>query len=250
VGYFWKQQDDIPEGMGYPLFGVAHLSSVAITILFVVVLIIFVSRMEEKRQRRLLKIMPGFMVVMEVFKDLFLVSVHRFGIGYLPLHICSIGIFIFLLRELLPWRQAKKALGEISFMVIMPASIVALMFADWTVYYPVLNFMNIYSYVWHGMLILYPMLLKVRGDIDPSIKNIRYVLIFLLLVVLPVYIFDKCFGCNYFFVNWPIPDSPLSWMASFLGNPGYLIGYAALTLSVILLMYLVIVLVKKSLANR
>ncbi len=129
MGYFWKQQDDIPEGMGYPLFGVAHLSSVAITILF-------------------------------------LVSVHRFGIGYLPLHICSIGIFIFLLRELLPWRQAKKALGEISFMVIMPASIVALMFADWTVYYPVLNFMNIHSYVWHGMLILYPMLLKVRGDIN------------------------------------------------------------------------------------
>jgi hypothetical protein len=31
---------------------------------------------------------------------------------------------------------------------------------------------------------------------------------------------------------------------------GYLIGYATLTLSVILLMYLVIVLVKKSLANR
>ncbi len=60
----------------------------------------------------------------------------------------------------------------------------------------------------------------------------------------------KGIGCNYFFVNWPIPDSPLSWMASFLGNPGYLIGYAALTLSVILLMYLVIVLVKKSLANR
>ncbi len=69
------------------------------------------SRTEEKRQRRFLKIMPGFMVVMEVFKDLFLVSVHRFGIGYLPLHICSIGIFIFLLRELLPWRRAKKALG-------------------------------------------------------------------------------------------------------------------------------------------
>jgi hypothetical protein len=27
MDYFWKQHDDIPEGMGYPLFGVAHLIS-------------------------------------------------------------------------------------------------------------------------------------------------------------------------------------------------------------------------------
>ena len=42
------------------------------------------------------------MVALEVFKDLFLVSVGRFGIGYLPLHVCSIGIFVFMFREYLP----------------------------------------------------------------------------------------------------------------------------------------------------
>ncbi len=236
--FFWKQQDDIPAGMGYPLFGAAHLLSVGITLLLTAFVVIIFCRLEEQKQRRFLKLLPVVMLGMEVFKDGFLVSVHRFGIGYLPLHICSIGIFVFLLREWLPWRWAKDVFGEISYVVIMPASIAALLFADWTVYYPVLNFMNIYSYIWHGMLILYPILLRVRGEISPSIKHIHFCLLFLCVVVPPIYLFDKQFGCNYFFVNWPIQNSPLSWMASFMGVPGYLFGYAGLTIVVILLMYL------------
>jgi hypothetical integral membrane protein (TIGR02206 family) len=236
--FFWKQQDDIPAGMGYPLFGAAHLLSVGITLLLTAFVVIIFCRLEEQKQRRFLKLLPVVMLGMEVFKDGFLVSVHRFGIGYLPLHICSIGIFVFLLREWLPWRWAKDVFGEISYIVIMPASIAALLFADWTVYYPVLNFMNIYSYIWHGMLILYPILLRVRGEISPSIKHIHFCLFFICVVVPPIYLFDKQFGCNYFFVNWPIQNSPLSWMASFMGVPGYLFGYAGLTIVVILLMYL------------
>ena len=236
--YFWRQQDDIPAGMGYPLFGAAHLLSVGITLLFVVLLIMVVRRLEDRQQRRVLKTLPIFMVVLEVFKDAFLISIGRFGIGYLPLHVCSIGIFVFLLRELLPWKLAKEISGEISFILIMPASVAALLFADWTVFYPVANFMNIYSYMWHGALILYPALLMARGDIKPSIRHIHYVLLFLCAVVPAVYAFDKRFGCNYFFVNWPVQNSPLSWMAQFMGNPGYLVGYGALTLVVILLIYL------------
>lgn len=236
--FFWKQQDDIPAGMGYPLFGIAHILSVGITLFLTWVISRFIIRLEDRKQRVILKIIPVLMLGMEVFKDLFLISVHRFGIGYLPLHICSIGIFVFLLREWLPWRWAKEVFGEIAFIIIMPASIAALMFADWTIYYPVLNFMNIYSYVWHGLLILYPILLIKRKEINPSIWHIHYCLLFLCVVVPPIYAFDKHFECNYFFVNWPVPNSPLSWMASFMGTPGYLLGYAGLTIAVILILYL------------
>ena len=238
--YFWRQQDDIPQGMGYPLFGAAHLLSVAITLALTIFLLVAICRCEDKRRRQIQKKIPVVMVIMEIFKDLFLVSVHRFGIGYLPLHICSIGIFVFLLREYLPWKNAKNVLGEIAFIIIMPASMAALLFADWTIYYPVWNFMNIYSYAWHGLLLLYPMLIRSCNEISPSIKHIHYNLIFLMILVPPVYIFDKKYGCNYFFLNWPVPGSPLSWLESFMGNPGYLIGYAALTVMVILLMYFLI----------
>ncbi|WP_242835899.1 YwaF family protein [Butyrivibrio sp. FCS014] len=229
--------------MGYPLFGVAHLLSVAITLFFVVILARWIMGPGAAKRARILRGIPLFMVGLEVFKDLFLVSVGRFGIGYLPLHICSIGIFVFLLREAGSrrrplWQWVRDVFGEIAFILIMPASFTALIFADWTVYYPVLNFMNIYSYIWHGLLILYPVVLWLTGEVSPSIRHVHCVLLFLCVVVPPIYAFDKHFGCNYFFVNWPVPGSPLSWLSSFMGNPGYLVGYALLTLAVILLMYL------------
>ena len=235
--YFWKQQDDIPAGMGYPLFGFAHLTSVAITLVCVVIFCWRFSRLSEKKQARILKLIPVIMVFLEVAKDLFLASVHRFGIGYLPLHICSIGIFVFLLREYLLFEKPKRFFGEIAFVLIMPASFVALIDADWTVLYPVWNFINLHSYVWHGLLILYPVMLKLKGEILPTVRHMHWVILFLCIVVPPVYIFDKCFRCNYFFVNWPISGSPLSILASYMGNPGYLVGYAALTIIVILFVY-------------
>ena len=203
MGYFWKQQDDIPEGMGYPLFGVAHILSVLNTLFLVGTFCVWFLRIDEKKQDKILKCIPIVMIVLELFKDAFLVAVHRFGVGYLPLHICSIGIFVFLLREFLPWKKSKEFFGEIAFILIMPASIMALLFADWTVYYPVWNFINLHSYLWHGLLILYPLLLKLRGDIS-------------------------------------VPNTPLAWFAARMGNPGYLVGYAALSVIVIMMVYAIL----------
>ena len=238
MDYFWKQQDDIPSGMGYPLFGIAHILCVFITLSAVAVAIILFRKMNDKRQQSVLKMLPVLMVFLEVCKDLFLISVHRFGISYLPLHICSIGIFVFLLREYLPWIRAKEIFGEIAYVLIMPASVAALTFADWTIYYPVWNFINIHSYIWHGILVLYPLLLLIRKEISPSLKHIHWSVIFLCLIVTPIYLFDQHFGCNYFFVNWPVPNSPLSWCAAFMGNPGYLAGYAVMAVGTIVFVYL------------
>ena len=238
--YFWKQQDDIPAGMGYPLFGKEHIASTAVTLLIVVVFICIFKRCNRKTQGRILKLIPVFLVLLETFKDLFLVSVGRFGRWYLPLHVCSMGIYVFLLSEFLPWNKAKKVFGEIALVLIMPGALAALIFPDWTVYYPVFNFINLYAYVWHGLLVLYPLLLLIKREVQPSLKHIHYILIFLAVVVPPIYLFDKKYNVNYFFVNWPERDTPLAWLASFMGNPGYLLGYGILALLVILIVYLIL----------
>ncbi|MBR4760099.1 MAG: hypothetical protein IK078_08155, partial [Lachnospiraceae bacterium] len=81
--------------------------------------------------------------------------------------------------------------------------------------------------------------------IAPTIRHLYWVLLFLCAVVPPIYIFDQHFQCNYLFINWPIPNSPLSFMASYMGNPGYLAGYAGLTAIVLLIVYLCIELLNK-----
>lgn len=243
--YFFAQQDDIPAGMGYPLFGPTHLISLALTLAFVVISILLIKRKNDATQRTILKWFPIIMVIMEVAKDLYLYSIGRFGIGYLPLHMCSMGFFVFLLREFLPFDLMKDLFGEVAFVLILPGGIAALLFADWAALYPALNIFSIHSYIWHGMLIIYPLMLKIRKDISPSIKHIHYVLLFLCFVVPPIYLFDKKYNCNYMFVNWPIEGSPLSFFASFMGVPGYLVGYAALVIAGILCVYAVSALVDR-----
>ena len=250
VEFFWKQQDDIPDGMGYPLFGTEHIVSTAVTLWLVVAFLVVFRKMNEKRQRLVLKAIPLSMVGLEAFKDLFLVHVHRFSLGYLPLHVCSVGIFVFLLREFLPWKKAKAVFGEIAFILIMPGSLAALIFPDWTVYYPVLNFINLHSFLWHGLLVLYPLMVFFKDEVSPSVKHIHYVLLFLLAVVPPVYAFDKHFGYNYFFVNWPLSGTPLEWIASVMGNPGYLVGYAGLAIAVMLLLYLLVHVLTKAFSGH
>ncbi len=235
--YFWIQQDNIPSGMGYPLFGKTHLTSVAIVLISVILLSCIFLRLQEKVQQRFLKAIPLIMIGLEIFKDCVLLSQDKFGLGYLPLHVCSLGIYVFFLREFLPWKRAKEILGEISFVLIMPSATAGLIFADWTKLYPVLNFFNLQSYVWHGLLVLYPLLLLLRKDINPSVRHIYWVIGFLCIVVPFIYAFDKHFGCNYFFINCPVPGSPLEWFAGFLGNPGYLIGYAGIALIIMLIVY-------------
>ncbi|MCR5502981.1 MAG: YwaF family protein [Lachnospiraceae bacterium] len=223
--------------MGYPLFGATHLISVAVTLALVLFALAVFKKKSGDTRKKLRRPVPLIMLIMEIFKDLFLLSVGRFGTGYLPLHVCGIGIFVFCFREYLPWRPVKDFFGEVAFVLIMPASVAALFFADWTVYYPVLNFMNLYSYIWHGLLILYPAALLIEEEISPSVRHMYRVILFLCAVVPPVYLFDKRFGCNYFFVNRPVPGSPLSFFASFMGNPGYLFGYAVSAVIVMLFVY-------------
>ncbi|HAF27248.1 MAG TPA: hypothetical protein DCG85_08055 [Lachnospiraceae bacterium] len=239
MGYFFTQQDDIPYGMGYELFGPAHLFSMAVTLTCVILLIIFFIRSGADKRKKILIAIPVLMLILEIIKDLILAMNHRFGIGYLPLHMCSFGMLIFLLQRFLKNEKAKAYFGEVAFILILPAGLFGLIFADWTIYYPVLNFFNIHGYIWHGLLIAYPILIIINRDVAPDIKHIHYVLSFILIVTVPVFIFDKIFNCNYLFINRPVPDSPLSLMASYMGNPGYLAGYLFMLISVILFMYLI-----------
>ena len=55
MDYFWKQQDDIPAGMGYPLFGMAHLLCVAITVLAVAIMVMVFRGFDEKGQKKTLR---------------------------------------------------------------------------------------------------------------------------------------------------------------------------------------------------
>ncbi|MCR5034865.1 MAG: YwaF family protein [Clostridia bacterium] len=243
--YFWKQYEDLPSGLGYMRFSAEHI----VTLLVLVVLLVFAVRFlsaKDDRRAASMKVLPWIMVGLELFKDVFLISVGHFGVGYLPLHLCSLGVFVFIAASLAKTDRWRIILSEISWIVIVPGTIAALLFPDWAHLYPVFNFMNLHGYLWHGMLLLYPLMMGKSGWVHLSIKHAHYVWIFMIGAAIPVYVFDRIARCNYMFVNWPPKGTPLAWIAHITGDELYLAGYAVFAVIVIGLIYLGIELYHRS----
>ena len=236
--YFWKSQADIPEGTGYPIIGWQHLLCLILITAFIIYFCRIFMKISAKMQTKCLKLIPVLLLVLEIWKDTVLTIQSRMNIGYLPLHLCSMGIPLFFLQAYINNKKSKAVFGEISFCLIMPGAAFALFDPDWTTLYPMFNFFNLHSYIWHMLLVLFPILLFIKGEIHPSLKHYYWNVLFLCCVVPPIYIFDKINDCNYFFINWPLPASPLELFFRLFGNPGYLAGYAVLVLLAVLIVYI------------
>lgn len=235
---FWLHWKSLPTNAGYAHFSGTHLAALGVIAAILLVSVWTFRRVSDRAKQRWLKAIPLVMTGMEVIKDLLLYAQGRFSDQYLPLQLCSLGVFVFLLAEFLPGNRGRKVLGEIAMMLILPGAIAALLFPNWSPIYPLWNFFSLHSYTWHTLLIMYPLLLLETGVLDLSIRHIYYEILFLCAVVPPILLFDKRFHLNYMFVNWPVKDSPLEWMEQRMGNPGYLAGYVALTLAVLAVVYI------------
>ena len=234
--YFWKQYEDLPKGLGYMRFSAEHI--ITLTILgALIVLAVWLLTRKSSRLAAAMRIIPWIMVCLELFKDAFLVRAGHFGVGYLPLHLCSLGVFVFIAASLAKTDKWRMIWGEIACIVIVPGTIAALLFPDWVHLYPVFNFMNLYGYAWHGMLLLYPVLMVKCGWTQLSVRHAHYPWIFMITAAVPVYIFDRIANCNYMFINWPPSGTPLEWIAQMTGGGFYLAGYAAFAVIVIGIIY-------------
>ena len=116
--------------------------------------------------------------------------------------------------------------GQFLYAFCMPGAVCALLFPDWSAY-PAFHFMSVSSFALHILLVGYTLMLVAGGELRPDTRRAPACLGIMLLIAVPVYVFDRLMGTNYMFLNWPLPGSPLEWFA-FLGRPGYLLGYIPL----------------------
>ena len=236
--YFWKQYSQLPADVGYEHFSLPHLSTLMILAALIIFGVLVFRTWAAHRQDRILRTLPFGMIGLELLKDCFLIHGGVFDVGYLPLHLCSLGVFVFLLAGLSRSHNWRRIFSEISVTLILPGSVAALLFPDWTMLYPVWNFMNLYGFVWHGMLVLGPLLMLTAGWAVLSFRHIHYDLLFLVCAGLPVYAFDRIFHCNYMFLLRGPAGTPLAWIQDLTGDKYYLAGYGLFAAAVILVIYL------------
>ena len=116
-----------------------------------------------------------------------------------------------------------------------PGALMAILFPDGTIY-PVIHFISLESYLFHSLIIAYIFIRLIDKGIVPGIKEAYKSILFLLVIVPPVYLFNVIFDTNFMFVIWPSSGSPLYGFYKAGGYAGYRVGFAFVALVVIYIM--------------
>lgn len=107
VEHFWDTVDTIGEGFGFSLFGARHLVTLALYIGFAALSCKLYKAADEKKRAQLRGLFAVLLLADEAFKQIGLQIGGNFSWDYLPLHLCSINIFLIALYAWKP-RAARQ----------------------------------------------------------------------------------------------------------------------------------------------
>jgi len=231
--YFFSSESQIPRALQLSWFGREHIIWLALIVLYIIVLSLYYRGLSGVRRTSLKKSMAVFIVLFELARQLAYWGLGRYELGLLPLHLCGITellIFIYAFSHNRYVKESLYALGLIG-------ALMALLFADWLVY-PVLHFQSLHSFIMHGVLLGFVVMLLVSGELRPNARNLPVVFFVLMIIVSLLYVFNQRYMTNFFFLRYPSPGSPLVLFETWAGNPGYIFITLAALLVVWFLMYL------------
>lgn len=228
--YFLDTTDTIAEGVGFSLFDATHITWLAIAAVVITLNCLWFRKMDELARSRWQKTMALLLIANELFKDVMLIIGQRFEPDYLPLHLCSINIFLIALHA---WKPSVM-LSNFLYTVCIPGAMAALLFPSWT-RLPVLNFMHLHSSTIHIQLVMYPMVLATAGVLKPSVKGIPKCLGLLVLLAGLALVANLLLDTNFMFLMEAEPGNPLYVFGQIFGS--HLVGFPILITAVLLVMY-------------
>ena len=127
--YFLTPERKLPAGVGFRPLGAAHLGMLAGLGVLVFAVVLAGCRMSRAGRLRLLRGLSLGMVAMELLKDFVLALQGAFSVGYLPLHLCSMGMFLCLFWA---YRPEWDGAGQCLYSLCLSGGVAALLFPDWS----------------------------------------------------------------------------------------------------------------------
>ncbi len=235
---FFESSDTIGKGFGFSHFSGLHLFWLALFVVLTAFMCIVYKKSDEKAKKKIRLILAALLIADELFKIIGLATHGNYTPSYLPLHLCSINIFVIAIHSTRP----TKTLSNFLYTVCIPASLAALLFPTWTKL-PLANFMHIHSFTVHILLALYPIMITYAGEVKPKLKDLPQTLLLLGYFAAVALVANLIFDTNFMFFASASKGNPLYYFEQAFGN--HLIGYPVLIAAVLLVMYLPVVIKEK-----
>lgn len=228
--HFWKTVEVVPEGIGFSHYGTLHLCWLAAFAVLTVLNCFVYRKLEEKGRKRWRVAVAMLLVLDELYKQIPLIINGYFTLHYLPLHLCSINIFLIAFHAIKP----TKALGNFLYTVCIPGAMAALLFPTWTAL-PGANFMLIHSFTVHILLAMYPIVLTAAGDIHPELKQVPKALLILVGLSIVALGCNLLMDTNFMFLMYADQGNPLYVFEQLWGS--HLLGFPVIIVGILLVMH-------------
>ena len=205
---FWMSYEMIAQRYGpgyqaYPLFGAVHLGELEAVAVCILLTARWYRRSPERTRRRILWGVTVLLLADEAVLVIAMLATGQWNWSYLPLHLCSIHIFLCTTCTLTGKDWCKEEL----YALCTPGAAIALLCPGW-LGTKAWSLINLHSVTLHGLLVLYPILL-VAGGFRPQVRRLPAVLAFLFGSALPIYFVNKVLYTNFYFLNGPT-SSPVT----------------------------------------
>ena len=238
--YFFYTEKDLPGGVGIPLFGSEHRIWLGLSLIVLAAVCLTARHLTERKLTVLRRALCVSIFSSELLRFSMMLHAGYPIVEVLPLHMCGLSIFVILWHVL----TGSELAAELMYCLGMPGALSALLFPNW-LNYPVYSLLSINSVFAHIIITGYALVLISSGILSPQVRRLPRCAACLAGVAVPIYVFNKLTGMNYFFLNWPSEGSPLLIFGDLLGNPGYLLGFIPMLTAVWLVLYLPIVIAKR-----
>lgn len=228
--YLLETEETIAPGLGFSSFDTCHLLWLAAFIIFIIVSCLLYRKLGADARKKMRLGLAAALLADELLKVAVLFLGGNYLPRYLPLHLCSINIF------LIAWHAVRpnKTLDNFLYTVCLPASIFPLLTPNWRVLPPT-SLMHIHSFTVHILLAAYPLILLAGRDIRPNARYLPKCLGLFAVLVLIAQGANLVFDTNFMFIMECPPDTPLSWFEANLGS--HLIGFPVIIALLLLVMY-------------
>jgi len=212
-----------------------HIGMLITITLAITIGLLILRRSSDKTADLTVLILSFITLIGETVQDIMLVSEGGEIMGFLPLHLCNLGIFVNLAASFTRGK-VRSFFAEISLILIMPGSVGALLFPDWT-YRPFWSYLPLLCFLTHSLLVFIPLIFLIKSKTHVSFRHFWYPYLFLLAVVPPIYLLNSRTCQNYMFLNYPPQNSPLEWIHDFTGDSLYIAGLVILITAILITEY-------------
>ncbi|MBR5309736.1 MAG: YwaF family protein [Oscillospiraceae bacterium] len=240
---FWYTRETMkelfPDYINFPHFGPKHLAVVAVMLAIIVAGCLVYRKLSDKDRGIFLKVMAVLLIIDELWKYASTIFTGQWLWGFLPLHLCSINIFVCVYNSI----KRDDFSSEVLYALCVPGAALAIFMPTWN-NLPLLNSMSLHSNTVHLLLEMYPLLL-LSGGFKPSIKRLPKVFLLLLCECVPIFFINKVLDTNFFFLNGTDNNPVLEILVGIFGENLYFLGMPFLLVVVWAVMYLPWYLIEK-----